>query len=564
MIEHGIRDDGKRLAALTVSRKAVSLLAVLLVFALGLSCGGGGSDSLPPPFTSEPQILMAPNPDTPLAGVLTVTTDVPTRVSLVVSDGEKSWTIDFDEFNTDHSLTVLGFRPGKTHTIEVSVIDGEGNETTLDKKIKVTTDPLPPGFPPIKVVSTPAKMEPGVTIFPVRARGANTAFGDVLVAVDETGEVVWYHRLTNFGFGDIRRMANGDLLFVQNFDKIVEMDMLGNVVQEWYASLGAEGDPGSIQVAVKAFHHEVFEMGNGDFLTLSVETRPIDGFPTSDTDPTAPTETATVAGAVIVEFAPDGTIVNQWSLLDILDPLRIGYSSLGGFWNGMFPEAVDGTRDWSHGNAVIYDSSDDSIIVSVRHQDAVIKFSRATGELIWILGPPENWDPVGFGGFLFTPTEVNEFFWQYHQHAPMVTPDGNILMFDNGNFRATPFDPKLPAVDNFSRAVEYSIDETTMEITQVWEYGQFADETIYAPFIGDADFLPETGNVLIAFGGIAKDADGNQTDKIGQAKISVRLIEVTHTTPAEKVFDLSIVDDSPEVANGWQTYRSERLPSLYP
>jgi len=200
---------------------------------------------------------------------------------------------------------------------------------------------------------------------------------------------------------------------------------------------------------------------------------------------------------------------------------------------------MESTKDWAHANAVIHDPSDDSLIVSLRHQDAVIKISRQTGELIWILGPHENWDPVEFGKYLLTPIVDELFFFQYHQHAPMITQDGNLLIFDNGNFRASPFDPVLPDEENFSRAIVYSIDETTYEVDIVWEHGQFADEILYTSFVGDADELPLTKNVLIAFGGIQP----------------ARLIEVTHTTPSEVVFDLSITSNF--------TYRSERLSSLY-
>ena len=137
---------------------------------------------------------MGPNPGTPLVGVLTLTTDEPTSVTLDVNDGSNSWILTFDDLEIDHALPVLGFRPNKTHTIEVSVVDAAGNQTTAGRDIVVTTDPLPPGFPPIAVVSNPDRMEPGVTLFDVIPRGVNEDFGHALIAVDETGEVVWYHR----------------------------------------------------------------------------------------------------------------------------------------------------------------------------------------------------------------------------------------------------------------------------------------------------------------------------------------------------------------------------------
>ena len=293
-----------------------------------------------------------------------------------------------------------------------------------------------------------------------------------------------------------------------------------------------------------------------------MELRTVENYPTSDIRPCRPLETAVIAADTVVEFSPDnGTILNEWHLIDILDPHRIRIRFSTGCWNTTSPEIEEGTREWAHANAVIHDPSDDSIIVSLRHQDAVVKFSRQTGQIIWILGTHNNWDPAQFGSFLLDP--VGEpFLFQYHQHAPEVTDEGTILLYDNGNYKATPFDPILPATENFSRAVEYSIDEDTKEVTQVWEFGQFDDPIRYAPFIGDADTQPLTGNVLITHGGVTTDAEGLPSDGIPTSKLSVYLIEVTHTDPAEKVFELSIVDPTPETANGWMTYRAERLPAF--
>ena len=503
--------------------------------------GGGTPDSgAINEVTKEPALTMAPNASTPLAGLLELSTSGLSRVSLTVSDGSDQWDVDFDGLNTDHSLPVLGFKPGRAHTVSVRVLDNEGNDLIdpVDPAVfEVTTDPLPEGFPEINVTSTPELMEPGVTLF--EASG-------YLIAVNETGEVVWYHQIQNLnGFldRDVRRMQNGNLLLLLPRNRIIELDMLGNIVNQWHASGTSDGAEGSIPVDTLAFHHEVFEMQSGNFLVLSVEFRSFFDYPTSVFDPFAPLDFAIVAGDVIVEFAPDGTIVNEWPMLDMLDPFRINYSSLLGLYDNLF-ETITGmaaeTRDWSHGNAVIHNPADDSIIVSLRHQDAVVKFSRQTGELKWILGPHENWDQEQFGEFLLTPLSDDEFFFQYHQHAPDITDEGTIIVYDNGNNRASPFDPSLPDVDNFSRAVEYDINEVTKEVDIVWEYGQFEDETLYTFFIGDADYMPVTGNAMITFGGIQP----------------ARIIEVTRTTPAQKVFDLSLSENF--------TYRSERLQSLYP
>lgn len=568
-----LRLENLRIALSCKSKNLFCLLLLMSCF-LVLGCDDNGTllfDNDPPGAVSTPTVTFSEN--APLAAVLRVTSDEPTEVTVDVSSNTveinsasnttRDFSVNSGGFATEHAITLLGFRPDESYDIRVTLSDKAGNDITLSD-IGVTTAPLPAGFPPIEVVSTPELMEPGVTLFPVSASGANLEFGDLFVAVDESGEVVWYRRFKNIGFGDIRRISNGNFLFVKNGRTITEINALGDIVREWHTTRNEDPSPGSIPVNVPVFHHEVFEMENGNFLVLSVELRTLENFPTSDSDPAAPLETSVVVGDVVVEFSPvDGTIINQWHLFDMIDPYRIGYDSLIGFWNANFPEFEQGTRDWTHGNAVIHDPSDDSIIVSLRHQDAVIKFSRQTGQIIWILGTHDNWDPAEFGSFLLNPVGDN-FLFQYHQHAPEITDEGTIMLYDNGNFKASPFDPKLPATENFSRAVEYSINEETKEVSQVWEYGQFANTILYAPFIGDADTQPLTGNVLIVHGGVTSDAEGRPTDSIFTAKTEVHIIEVTHATPGEEVFNLTIVDPTTETANGWTTYRAERLPSLYP
>ncbi len=514
-----------------------NLVLLILISFFSISGCNNGSTTDENVATEAPKLTMAPNSSTPLAGLLELRTSDLSRVSIVVSDGIDQWSKNFEDFDTDHALPVLGFKAGRDYTVTVRVLDVDGVDIIEPTVFEVTTNPPPENFPEITVTSTPALMEPGVTLF--EAAG-------YLVAVNETGEVVWYHQIQNLnGFldRDVRRMQNGNLLLLLPRDRIVELDMLGNIVTQWHASGSSDGAKGSIPVDALAFHHEVFEMQSGNLLVLSVEFRILFDFPTSVLNPFDPLATAIVAGDVVVEFERDGTIVNQWKLLDMLDPYRINYSSLLGLYDGFY-ESVFGdpleTRDWSHGNAVIHDPMDDSIVVSLRHQDAVVKFSRQSGEIKWILGPHENWNMDEFGEYLLTPLSDDEFFFQYHQHAPDITDEGTMIVYDNGNNRASPFDPILPGSANFSRAVEYDINEATKEVEIVWEYGQFEDETLFTFFIGDADYMPMTGNAMITFGGIQP----------------ARIIEVTRTTPAQKVFDLSLSETF--------TYRSERLPSLYP
>jgi len=386
------------------------------------------------------------------------------------------------------------------------------------------------------------------------------AYYGYLIALNPAGDVVWY-RETGHTIGDIKRLRNGNILYLSFDNRAVELDMLGNQVNQWYAAArwpDAHADnPDAIPVDAEAFHHEIFEMENGNFVVVSIETREFDDYPASETNLSQASEPALVVGDVIVEFKRDGTVVNRWSLFDILDPYRIGYGSLGGYWA---KKGVPNSKDWSHTNGVVYNKSDDSLILSVRHQDAVIKISRATGKLIWILGTHEGWGEA-WTDYLLQPE--GDLDWQYHQHNANVTPDGTIILFDNGNHRARPGQSKTAAPDNYSRAVEYAIDESAMTVSQVWSYGDKGEGAYYAPFISGAVKMPQTGNVFANFGGLLADSDGNPSQDPANDTGWVRMVEVTYNRngEAEIVFELFIDERSKD--KGWDVYRAERFGSLY-
>ncbi len=57
-----------------------------------------------------------------------------------------------------------------------------------------------------------------------------------------------------------------------------------------------------------------------------------------------------------------------------------------------------------------------------------------------------------------------EFDFPWGQHTAMVQENGNIFLFDNGFNRRFGLPP-----NDFSRAVEYRIDETNMTVQQIWQ-----------------------------------------------------------------------------------------------
>ncbi len=517
--------------------RAVSILLGAMLLS---ACGSDGPDALH--VTQDPVVTLDPNGVTPLAAVVEMETRGPVSVTLDISTGGDSRIVKFGAMETSHKIPVLGLLPNTAYTIEVTIEDSAGNIADITKYsggLNIITNPLPADFPNIEVhVSNPALMEPGFTLLDRFARetDADVLLGRYSIILNSAGQVVWFSPSSN---SNMRQLPNGDLMY-RNGQTVIEMTMLGEQVK-----IVELADP------TMALHHDLTMTSVGTFLSTTKEKVVFDNYPTNYDDP-IPRQVADVRNDPIVEFSAEGDLLNIWRLEDMLDTSRIGYIGLG--------ERNDEGLDWAHVNAVVYDPSDDSIIASVRHQDAVIKFDRQTGALKWILGPHENWS-AEFQQYLLTPIGT-PFAWQYHQHAPMITGDGTIILFDNGNNRTSPFDGLTPTPDelNYSRAVEYDIDEVNMEVTQVWEYGESSTPRLFAHFIGDADWMPTTGNALVHFGGITY-IDGVTPDTIGYGDVIAKIVEVTRDANKTKVFDVTVSSSTP--GTRISIYRSERIPSLY-
>ena len=118
----------------------------------------------------------------------------------------------------------------------------------------------------------------------------------------------------------------------------------------------------------------------------------------------------------------------------------------------------------------------------------------------------------------------------------------------------------MPLEERYSRIVEFAVDEEAMNVEQVWTYAGSTDESFYSGYLSDADWLPITGNILVTDGARETNDDGVNADG-EDANYWARIVEVTHTEPAEIVYEVHLKDGG----NGnWHIYRAERLPSLYP
>jgi arylsulfate sulfotransferase len=422
-------------------------------------------------------------------------------------------------------------------------------------------------LPPIRVKTCDAeRREPGMMLFNVRGdakTGDKQSYRGWLIAIRQDGEIICIHK-SDMPVQGVRRLPSGNLLVTIVDGLVLEMTLTGDVVRRWYATgkyrhLAPPKD--GIPVEAETFHHGVNLGPDGNMLLLSMEIREYDNWPGSVSDPNAPRERAKVVGDIVIEVRPDGTKVNEWRILDLLDPYRITYGSRANYWG---VRGYAGTMDWCHANGTAYDARDNSIMVSLRTQDCIIKFDRASGQLRWILGAPGNWRQPWSDRLLKPDDSVA---WQFHQHDCSITPAGTVLCFDNGNNRALPFAPQTRAAENYSRAVEFAVDEANGTVRQVWSYGERPGERLYAGFQGGTMRLPRTGNTFMSYGGICSMAgrpvSGPDRLEPGEAEqrepvdICARLIEVT--PDREVVLDLSI-GGSPGDPRALSVFRSEYVP----
>lgn len=396
-------------------------------------------------------------------------------------------------------------------------------------------------------------------VFNVRPGGPDIGRNKVgwIIGVDQDGNFPLNMKFDTAA-QDSCALPNGNLMFsLTGAGLIKEVLRSGQVVRQWHIAgkwQDKEPPPNSVEIDVPLTHHRINIFPNGNLLLLSAEMRVLQDWPQNDTDPDAPRGPANVVGDVVLEVTQKGEIVNKWHLLDMLDPYRLCYGSCSGYWRKLgFPDS----NDWCHTNAVFYDGRDDTIMLSLRTQDCILKFHRSSGEIKWILGDPGNWR-APWSDKLLKP--VGDVEWQYHQHDCSVTPTGTILCFDNGNHRALPFADPLPGEKNYSRVVEFAVDEQAMTVEQVWSFGggNGPGEGLYGCYQGGAYRLPKTGNTFMNFGGVCT-IDGVPTNDNRGGMCRARLLEITPHN--EIVFDMWIDGSEEDPPMPLSSFRSEYVPS---
>ncbi|MCP3028879.1 aryl-sulfate sulfotransferase [Halobacillus sp. A5] len=444
----------------------------------------------------EPLVIEDPYGAAPLTALAKFETDEAQEITVTVEgrDGGEEISNTFDGYETEHEIPILGLYPDHDNTVvlEAETDDGETSETELT----VTTDPLPDNFLDTELVEADEqRMENGLTFI--------IPSGEYAYGVDSNGEVRWYSSMPNSHV--FQRLENDKLVFLTQkveqsgqYNLILEMDMLGQVSFGSYIDVSNFENWGVV-------HHDVIELPNDNFLA-------------TDHDGS--------------EYIEDDMVEIDRETGDMVDELNM---------KDIFPEEMyedyDGASadegDWFHQNAVWYDENDDDILVSSRHQDAIVDMSYPDGEVEWILADHEGW-PEEFEDNLLEP-QGEDFKFPGGPHAIMTLPDQDddpettdVMLFDN-NISIVRGDEGQS--EEFSRAVQYRINTEEMTVEEVWSYGEDRGEAFFSNIVGDADYLEESGNRLITSG----HAFGEEGDDLHS-----RIVETTGDEEAEVVYELKI------------------------
>lgn len=267
-----------------------------------------------------------------------------------------------------------------------------------------------------------------------------------LLITENTGNPIFYMETQSIPY-DFKKQPNGWLTY---FDSKMKMFYALNdkyeLVDSFYCGNGFETDI-----------HELILFSNNHYYLLGLDPQIIDMSQLIE----GGKEDALVLGFVIQELDEDKNVVFQWRILDYISVLDAEGINLTA-------EVID----YCHTNSICIDS-DDNLLISSRNLNEITKINRQTGEIVWRLGGKKN-------QFSF----INENYRFYRQHDVRRLQNGNILFFDNGNFH----NPQ------FSRAVEYKLDEINLVAKNVWEYRNNPD--YYTSAMGNVIRL-SNGNTLI-------------------------------------------------------------------
>jgi len=220
----------------------------------------------------------------------------------------------------------------------------------------------------------------------------------IAVLVDYKGQIRWYHMVDGMGFKVAHFTKDHTILSILGTNdeptsygsQILEINLLGDTLLNLKKG---EGD------FTNTIHHEIIKNDKNQLVTLYVDKRIM------DLSSIGGGKKDTVAGDGIMVMDNRAKKIWQWSVFDVLDPLKDA---------GL----LKSKKDWMHANSLNFDK-DGNYIISFFNNGQIWKVDSHTGKVIWKFGK---------GGTIAIPAECN--FTQ--AHAAHINPYGDLMFFDNG------------------------------------------------------------------------------------------------------------------------------------
>lgn len=318
-------------------------------------------------------------------------------------------------------------------------------------RYSIMDDSLPEDFPNIQVdsLNNPSRG----FIFSAPFYYFDFASINYLIISDNFGMPVFYRQLPSLVF-DFKKQNSGLLTYYHlPTNQFFILDSSYNVIDSLYMQNGYITDT-----------HELLILENGHSLMMAYDFQSV----RMDTVVPGGDTNAVVIGLIVQEQDENKNVVFQWRSWD-------HFQITDATFNINLTNAV---IDYVHGNAIEVDD-DENLLISCRNMDEVTKINRQTGDIIWRWGG-EHCENNQF-------TFVNDPIGFSHQHDIRKLENGNYTVFDNGNLHSP----------QFSRFVEYQLDEVNKFVFLVWEYSN--EPLTYSAAMGNASRL-QNHNTIIGWG----------------------------------------------------------------
>ena len=312
---------------------------------------------------------------------------------------------------------------------------------------------LPPDFPPLMVTTSDSPTPGYIFLATNMNEGFYNSYGNYLIIVDNAGYPVFYRKVDDERNWDFKLQPTGVLTFYHTTIYPDGKHYIMNTSFQVIDSITARN-------GYLTNGHELRILPNGNIFLLASD------YETIDMSKIVPggNPNAIVSGIVIQELDKNKNLIFQWRTFDHFNIT----DAIGQNLDSSYIDAV-------HSNAIEVDT-DGNILLSSRYLCEITKINVQTGEIIWRLGGKNN-------QFKF----LNDTLEFTYQHFIRRLVNGDISLFDNGNLH----DPQ------FSRVLEYKLDEINKTATLVWSYTP--SPTVYAGSMGDAQRLAN-GNTMVGWG----------------------------------------------------------------